>query len=691
MLRKINKKLAFFIFFIPVIIALFWLEFNIFNFSFLSLSQKNILLFLLFQLNLIFILVLLYFIFKYLFKIFWEIKVKKISKSIKTKLFATYFISIVFPSIILVLGSFFFFKKTIDYWLKSYLRTKFISQVIKTEDLYKEVEQELFVKGEKIVQSYISKTDFRHIKASILRKKYRYFSGLDSIEVYTYSGKRYVWTASPFFLPKTPMGIPPSVLDKLKNENLPASQVLPLENGIFVRVFIPCKTKDGKAVILATGKVIPLDFLPGKKNYPEKKYLKLFKKFLMLAGFSVLLLVIFIGIWVGSKIGRNLTEPLHNLVLATQKLSKKEFSVEESLLASMSEDEIGILIRSFKEMTQKLKEYEEELRSYGDYLNSLLNHLPVGVLILSEDFRVKYLNFWLRDFLIHYQFKTPEKFLKVLDIAELINSIDLDEPFYRTYEFVKEDKRGIVGITIIKLIGYREKEFMIVVESLEEKERLKRLSLWKEVAARIAHEIKNPLTPIKLSVERLKKQLESELPEEKKRILERTTSTVEKYVEELRRLAVDFYYFSKKPTLSLEKAKMLETIIEAISLYELAYPDVKFNIKAEDDGECCFDPFQFKRVWINLIDNSIKAMREKGEINIFLTREGKNLVMEFSDTGEGIPEDIIEKIDKGEIFKLKEVGTGLIMVYTIVQLHRGSFKIEKNSPKGTKFIITIPC
>ncbi|NPA38924.1 MAG: HAMP domain-containing protein [Thermodesulfobacteria bacterium] len=691
MLRKINKKLAFFIFFIPVIIALFWLEFNIFNFSFLSLSQKNILLFLLFQLNLIFILVLLYFIFKYLFKIFWEIKVKKISKSIKTKLFATYFISIVFPSIILVLGSFFFFKKTIDYWLKSYLRTKFISQVIKTEDLYKEVEQELFVKGEKIVQSYISKTDFRHIKASILRKKYRYFSGLDSIEVYTYSGKRYVWTASPFFLPKTPMGIPPSVLDKLKNENLPASQVLPLENGIFVRVFIPCKTKDGKAVILATGKVIPLDFLPGKKNYPEKKYLKLFKKFLMLAGFSVLLLVIFIGIWVGSKIGRNLTEPLHNLVLATQKLSKKEFSVEESLLASMSEDEIGILIRSFKEMTQKLKEYEEELRSYGDYLNSLLNHLPVGVLILSEDFRVKYLNFWLRDFLIHYQFKTPEEFLKVLDIAELINSIDLDEPFYRTYEFVKEDKRGIVGITIIKLIGYREKEFMIVVESLEEKERLKRLSLWKEVAARIAHEIKNPLTPIKLSVERLKKQLESELPEEKKRILERTTSTVEKYVEELRRLAVDFYYFSKKPTLSLEKAKMLETIIEAISLYELAYPDVKFNIKAEDDGECCFDPFQFKRVWINLIDNSIKAMREKGEINIFLTREGKNLVMEFSDTGEGIPEDIIEKIDKGEIFKLKEVGTGLIMVYTIVQLHRGSFKIEKNSPKGTKFIITIPC
>ena len=687
MLRRLNKKLVFFLFFIPIIIALFWLEFNIFNFTFLSLSQKNILLFLLFQLNLIFILVLLYFIFKYLFKIFWEIKVKKISKSIKTKLFATYFISIVFPSIILVLGSFFFFKKTIDYWLKGFLRTKFISQVVKTEDLYKEIEQELFIKGQTIIKEYLSKT--HHIKSSVLRERYRYFSGLDSVELYELSGHLYKWTYSSAIPEK--LGIPPSILDKLGKEDIPATQILPLSTGILIRVFIPCKTGSGKRLILAVGKVLPLDFLPGKTSFPEKKYLKLFKKFLMLAGFSVLLLVIFIGIWVGSKIGKNLTEPLHNLVLATQKLSKKEFSVEENLLASMSEDEIGTLIRSFKEMTQKLKEYEEELKSYGDYLNSLLNHLPVGVLILSEDFRVKYLNFWLRDFLIHYGFKSPEEFLKTLDLADLINSIDLDEPFYRTYEFVKEDKRGIIGITIIKLIGYREKEFMIVVESLEEKERLKRLSLWKEVAARIAHEIKNPLTPIKLSVERLKKQLESELPEDKKKVLERTTSTVEKYVEELKRLAVDFYYFSKKPTLSLEKAKMLDTIIEAISLYELAYPEVKFNVKAEDDGECCFDPFQFKRVWINLIDNSIKAMNEKGEIDIFLTREGKKLIIEFSDTGEGISEDIIEKIDKGEIFKLKEVGTGLIMVYTIVQLHRGSFKIEKNSPKGTRFTITIPC
>jgi len=286
-----SAKFWLFLLLVPVIVSLLYLEFNVYRLTFLTLPQKSVLLFLLFQLNLIFILVLLYFIFRYLFKIFWQIQVKKISKSIKIKLFATYFISIVFPSIILVLGSFFFFKKTIDYWLKGYLRHRFVAQVVKTEDLYKEVEQELFIKGKTIIKEYISKVKLKDIKASVLRERYRYFSGLDSIEVYTYSGNRYKWTASSF-LPRD-LSIPPSVLDKLSSSNVPITQALPLEKGILVRVFIPCKTKDGKAIILAVGKFLPFDFLPGKENLPERKYLKIFKKFLMFAGASVLLLVFF--------------------------------------------------------------------------------------------------------------------------------------------------------------------------------------------------------------------------------------------------------------------------------------------------------------------------------------------------------------------------------------------------------------
>jgi len=401
--------------------------------------------------------------------------------------------------------------------------------------------------------------------------------------------------------------------------------------------------------------------------------------------------VIFVGIWVGSKIGKNLTEPLQYLVIATQKLSKKEFHLEEELFKTMTEDEIGQLIASFKEMTEKLKAYEEELKSYNAYLNSLLNHLPVGILILSTNFEVKYSNNWLKEFLRLFNFKEEKEFLEFLGLSTVLNSVSLDAPFYKTYEFVKEEKAGIVGITVIKLVSYKESELMIVVENLEEKERLKRLSLWREVAARIAHEIKNPLTPIKLSVERLRKQLEKDLPEDKKRVLKKTTSTIEKYIEELKSLAVDFYYFSRKSSLSLKKVNLFDNLREVLSLYEMAYPEVKFELKVVGDVECLVDEAQLKRIWINLFDNSVKAMQGKGKVEVFLAREGKSVVIEVADTGPGIPEEIVEKVEKGEVFKLKEFGTGLLMVYSIVEMHKGVFRIEKNYPKGTRFVITLPC
>ncbi|HCE80395.1 MAG TPA: hypothetical protein DEQ05_06470, partial [Thermodesulfobacterium commune] len=115
-----------------------WVEFNLFDLSLFSTSQKNLFLFFLFQINLILILLLLYFIFRYVIKIFYEIQIKKISKSLKVKLFLIYFISIVFPSVVLVLGSFFFFKKTLDYWLKEFFEERVLTVLLNPEDYIKD-------------------------------------------------------------------------------------------------------------------------------------------------------------------------------------------------------------------------------------------------------------------------------------------------------------------------------------------------------------------------------------------------------------------------------------------------------------------------------------------------------------------------------------------------------------------------
>lgn len=681
------KKYRILIFILFLIGITLWLEFNIFDFSFLSLSQKNILLFLLFQLNLISILVLLYFIFRYLFKIFWEIKVKKISKSIKIKLFSTYFISIIFPSLILILGSFFFFKKTLDYWIKEFFEEKVISQFMKAEDYYKETERYLLQKGQEIVNKYVSSTE--ELRSKDLREKFRYFSDLDSIEIYNFSGQLYKKTYSSEIPEK--LGIPPSILEKLKTEKIPVAQLSIIKSKPLLRVFITCKDKYGNEWILATGKVLNLQKFAESKIFPEERYFETFKKFLLMTGISVLLLIVFVGIWVGSKIGRNLTEPLQNLILATQKISQKDYQIEEIPLTSFSEDELGILVNSFKEMVKKVREYEEEMRRYNEYLISILNQLPVGILILDLNFQIKFLNENLKKFLESYEFNNIEELLNYLDLFNLLHTVELESPFYKIFEFTIGTKEVFLGITLLKLNLFREENFMVILENLEEKENLKRLSIWKEVAVKIAHEIKNPLTPIKLSIERLRKRLGNNLEDSAKEVLFKTTEIIEKYVEELRKLATDFYYFSKKPNLNLEKGSLLENLIEVINLYELAYPEVKFNIQADDDGECLFDKFHFKRVWINLIDNSIKAMQEKGEIKIFLSRENGEVVIKMVDTGEGIPEEIKTNIAEGDLMKLKEFGMGLIIAYSVVKLHKGTFQVERNNPSGTVIIIKIPC
>jgi len=681
------KKFRILIFILLFIGITLWLEFNIFDFPFLSLSQKNILLFLLFQLNLISILVLLYFIFRYLFKIFWEIKVKKISKSIKVKLFSIYFISIIFPSLILILGSFFFFKKTLDYWIKEFFEEKVISQFMKAEDYYKETERYLFQKGQEIINEYVSSAE--ELKSKDLREKFRYFSDLDSIEIYNFSGQLYKKTYSSEIPEK--LGIPPSILEKLKTEKIPITQFSIIRSKPLLRVFIACKDKYGNEWILATGKVLNLQKFAESSAFPEKKYFKTFKKFLLMTGISVLLLIIFVGIWVGSKIGRNLTEPLQNLILATQKISQKDYQIEEIPLSSFSEDELGILVNSFKEMVKKVKEYEEELKRYNEYLISILNQLPVGILILDSNFKIKFLNENLKKFLEIYEIKNIEELLNYLDLFNLLHTVDLESPFYKIFEFTLGTKEIFLGLTLLKLNLFREENFMVILENLEEKENLKRLSIWKEVAIKIAHEIKNPLTPIKLSIERLRKKLGEKLEDSAKEVLFKTTEIMEKYVEELRRLATDFYYFSKKPNLNLEKGSLLENIIEVVNLYEIAYPEVKFNIQADDDGECIFDKFHFKRVWINLIDNSIKAMQEKGEIKIFLSRENGEVIVKMIDTGKGIPEEIKANIAEGDLIKLKEFGMGLIIAYSVVKLHKGIFQVERNNPSGTIIVIKIPC
>ncbi len=679
------KKKSFLLFLFLVFVFLF-IEFNYFEIPFFSVFQRNFFLFLALQIDFILILLLLYFIFRYLFKIFWQLNIKQVSKSLKFKLFSTYLLSILFPSLVLTMGSFFFLKKSVDYWFREFLEDKIVANFMTIEDYYRDIERELMAKGHKIIDEYISKT--KRIRSRYLREHYRYFSDLDSIEVYSYKGDPEEKTYSLDSLRN--LGIPPSILEKIKKEGTPQSQISILGDKTLVRVFIPTKDRYGRPWILAVGKLLDFDEINAYKKGAEKRFYKIFNAFLILSLALILLLIVFIGVWVGSKIARNLTEPLQGLILATQKISRKDYQIEGISSTPLTNDEIGILVKSFKEMVQKIKQYEEEMQQYNEYLRSILNHLPVGIVILGLDNKVEYVNKMMEEFLKLLGFSEIEELLKELEVQRIISSLKLQETVYKNYRLSRNGSSFYIGLFASKIKIFKGEAYFLIFENLEEKENLKKLSIWKDVATRVAHEIKNPLTPIQLSIQRLRRKLEPYLEESQREILYKTTRTIENYVEELRRLASDFYYFSRKSEPKFRKISLKENIKEAVSLYELSYPEVKFLMEGEDII-CVADPFQLKRVWINLIDNAVKAMNGEGRVKISLFKENNRAIVVVEDEGEGLPDELMEKLKKGDIMELKEAGTGLIMVYSIVRLHGGEIEVEKPAEKGTRFIVKLPC
>lgn len=598
-----------------------------------------------------------------------------------------YFFSIFFTAVFLVFGTFFVFKKSWEYWLEEFSSEKIITLLLKEEDLIKDEEGELLQKAIRIKEEYISRTDA--IRSKDLRERFRYFLQLDSIEIFTYEGLLFKKTYSSEITER--LGIPPSILNEIIKQKKPLTQIQPYKTKLVLRVYIPVKSKSGTSYILAVGKVVDPEKLKGfPKN--ERIILKTVNIFIILTFLMVLFLVIFLGIWVGNKLGKSLSEPLQNLILATQKISQRDFNLSELLSTSSQEDEIYQLFKSFKYMAEEIRKYEETLKKYNEYLVGVLNSLPVGIIIYKSNLEVLFLNENLKKFLKEQNFEGVQSLTEVFGIESFFQNLGVKDKHYQVLSIERGDKEVSVGITYMKLERFGEPLLLLIIENLEEKELLKRLSLWREVAVKLAHEIKNPLTPIRLSIERLMKRIHHELTPESKKLLEQTVSIIVKYVEELRKLALDFYYISQRPYFEKTQVHLIENFIEVIELYKMAYPEINFIVEKAEDREILIqgDPFQLKRVWINLIENSIKAMKEKGDIEIVFWEEGQRIYINYQDRGEGMNDELIDAFNTGDFSKLQRVGTGLLIIKGVIELHKGKIWAERSLQGGTKFTIELP-
>jgi len=249
----------------------------------------------------------------------------------------------------------------------------------------------------------------------------------------------------------------------------------------------------------------------------------------------------------------------------------------------------------------------------------------------------------------------------------------------------------MVHLNALKDEGGRHLGIVMVIDDLTELEKAQRMAAWREVARRIAHEVKNPLTPISLSAQRLKRKYSEQIDDS---LFDECTRTIIDHVDLIRNLVNEFSTFARFPGANLKLCDLPPIIEETVALYREGHPNIDFVINIMDDlPKLDLDRQQIKQAMINLVDNAISAIEEKGSITMSLTHDPiLNMIrLEVADSGAGISDN--EKIRLFEPYfstKKSGMGLGLTIVSTIISDHEGLISVRDNQPRGAKFVIELP-
>jgi two-component system nitrogen regulation sensor histidine kinase NtrY len=294
----------------------------------------------------------------------------------------------------------------------------------------------------------------------------------------------------------------------------------------------------------------------------------------------------------------------------------------------------------------------------------------------------------VKDVLSQNQYRALREFLD--DLRD-----STDRSLQRQLDIPLEDRNVTILATGNHLLDEDER-FMGVVtvfDDMTEINRAQKMYAWREVARRIAHEIKNPLTPIQLSAQRIRKKYLDMLGDDRE-VLEECTDTIITQVEEMKGLVNEFSHFARMPSARPRPNDLNEIVREALNLYKDAYKNISYNYQDNEGLPIMqLDREQIKRALINLLDNAVEALNGTGSINIE-TEYMKDLNVArlvIADTGPGISREGKNRLFE-PYYSTKKTGTGLglTIVNTIISDHRGYIRVSDNKPHGTKFIIDLP-
>ena len=512
------------------------------------------------------------------------------------------------------------------------------------------------------------------------------------------------------------------------------------EDASYDIVSVPLR--DGKVLIVARARRVDSnlgEIISGSQGEYAKLVAKQRKvRWLGISTLGLLtLLLLFASTWTAIHLARGIATPIQALAEASKEVARGNLKHRVDTIA---DDELALLADSFNQMTTQLEENRlrieagaAELREKNmaleerrNYIETILESLSTGVISLDEDGRITTINAVAAG-ILHLAGR-PEKAVSFSDLPNHVDQVVLEHLVTRARRIGRASEQTELGkgtshddgaipvaltATDLRAPAGESRGAVVVIEDLSELLSAQRAAAWSEVARRMAHEIKNPLTPIQLSAERIAKNFprsgngndgngvqsvwESHDRERVAKVVDECTSTITREVAGLKAMVDEFSRFARLPHARLAPGDVNEIVVQTVALYEDRLDGARIDVHlARTLPEGMLDAEQMRRVLVNLIDNSLESLAQtEGERRVTVATAhdpGRGLLLiEITDTGQGIGRADFQRLFQ-PYFSTRERGTGLglAIVQRIIVEHGGRIRAEPNRPRGAKFTIELP-
>ncbi len=642
---------------------------------------NRLLLFILWYLDISLILILTFILARNLIHLFVESRSGVLGSRFRTKLVLTYVGLTFVPVIFIFLIATNFLQRSIDRWFSAPVEETLRSGAAATVGVRELVEERLQHQAE------VAAGDLAPHPSAARLPALRSLMGVDLIALY--EDGRLVQAVS------DPRRIPSS-LPSLRWEDLAPSGVRSdrWRGGLLVRAWAPIA---GDAVVVV-GDMLPRDLLlhleratAADATFQEMKLQRgTVTATTVLVFLAFTLLLLFATVWIGLYLSRRFTEPLLEVAAATQRVAEGS-QLEE--VAAPGSDEVAVLVHSFNAMVRRVKATEAEILASNQELATLLATVPTGVLTLDWRGRRVRPNPAAARILGHQEWAS-----QWLDL-DLLNRPGLEELYRRLRPDTSRDVRSELEVEVDGVTRQLEIAMealpgggsVVTIDDLTQLVRAQRQAAWSEVAQRIAHEIKNPLTPIRLAAERMQRwatRLDGDLRD----IMTSGCEAIVAQVTGLKELVDAFRQYARMPGVTPRPSSVTQIVHEVGSLYGALREDLELIVDLPpEEITAVVDPVLLRQALVNLLDNASEAVTGAGTVTLAARREAETVVLEVADTGVGLPTEDAELLLQ-PFFSTKGRGSGmgLALVHRIVTDHGGRLELENLPGGGAVARIVLP-